>query len=168
MFVLFFVALTAKSYSNAQTISQDVIGSSGTFAESTAGSMAWTIGEVTIETYSSAENFLTQGFHQPSEKGSIEVITDFFIPEGFSPNSDAINDFFVIRGVSKYPKNSIKIYNRWGNLVYEANPYQNLWDGKTKMGVNVGEDQLPVGTYFYVFDFGNDTKIVKGTIYLNK
>ena len=48
--------------------------------------------------------------------------TDFFIPEGFSPNGDIVNDVFFIRGLDEYPLNSIAIYNRWGNKVYESSP----------------------------------------------
>lgn len=93
---------------------------------------------------------------------------DFNIPEGFSPNGDAINDVFVIRGIDYYPQNKFDIFNRWGNKVFEANPYKNNWDGKTSLGLRVGGDDLPVGTYFYMLDLGNNTPIYKGTIYLNK
>lgn len=165
---LFFGILFPFSTITAQVFTLDVVGSAGTFVSTPNGSMAWTIGEVTIDTYANTGHFLTQGFHQPSEKGVIIVDTDFFIPEGFSPNKDVINDVFFIRGLSKYPKNSIIIYNRWGNKVYEASPYQNNWDGKTTLGINIGGDELPVGTYFYLFDFGNGAKIIKGTIYLNR
>jgi gliding motility-associated-like protein len=153
---------------NAQENKLEIISSAGTYATSTYGSMAWTIGEVTIDTYSSNEFFLTQGFHQPSEKETIVVDTDFFIPEGFSPNDDLINDVFFIRGINKYPNNSIEIFNRWGNLVFESAPYLNQWDGTTKLGLNVGSDELPVGTYFYLLDLGNGNKTIKGTIYLNR
>jgi gliding motility-associated-like protein/uncharacterized repeat protein (TIGR01451 family) len=93
---------------------------------------------------------------------------DFFIPEGYSPNDDGINDFFVIRGIDSYPENSIVIFNRWGNKVFEASPYKNTWDGKSTMGLRVGGDELPVGTYFYVLDLKNDLAKIKGTIYLNR
>ena len=94
--------------------------------------------------------------------------TDFFIPEGFSPNGDGINDVFIIRGILNFPDNSIIIFNRWGNKVFEASPYLNNWDGKATMGLRIGGGDLPVGTYFYVFDKGDGTKIIKGTIYLNR
>ncbi len=96
------------------------------------------------------------------------VNIDFNIPEGFSPNGDGINDVFVIRGIDYYPQNKFDIFNRWGNKVFEAKPYQNNWDGKTSQGLRVGGDDLPVGTYFYFLDLGNNTPIYKGTIYLNK
>lgn len=151
----------------AQSFSLEVIGSAGTFATSASGSMAWTIGEVMTETYSSTDNFFTQGFHQPDKKAD-EVATIFFIPEGFSPNGDGINDLFVIRGLDKYPNNSIVIFNRWGNKIFEASPYKNTWDGRSTLGIKLDGDELPISTYFYLFDFGNHSSIVKGTIYLNR
>lgn len=99
---------------------------------------------------------------------TITFPTDFFIPEGFSPNGDGINDFFVIRGIANYPKNTIAIFNRWGNKVFEASPYQNTWDGRSMFGVRVGGDELPIGTYFYVLDVGDGSATYKGTIYLNR
>jgi len=94
--------------------------------------------------------------------------TDFFIPQGFSPNGDNINDLFVIRGIEYYPLNTFTIFNRWGDEVFTAKPYQSTWDGKSTKGVRVGGDDLPVGTYFYILDLGNGSDIYKGTIYLNR
>ena len=65
---------------------------------------------------------------------------DIFIPEGFSPNSDGINDFFVI----KKPVNlraALEIYNRWGGLVYKTEDYKNDWNG----GV-IAQTNVPAGT----------------------
>jgi len=98
----------------------------------------------------------------------VTYLTDFFIPEGFSPNGDAINDLFVIRGILYYPENSIVIFNRWGNKVFEANPYQNTWDGRSSRGIRVGGDELPSGTYFYILNLGDGSPVIKGTIYLNR
>ena len=101
---------------------------------------------------------------------SIVVLTpiDFHIPDGFSPNGDGINDLFVIRGISGYPTNEITIFNRWGTKVFDASPYTNNWDGKSTAALNIGNDVLPVGTYFYILDLGNGSDVIKGTIYLNK
>ena len=100
---------------------------------------------------------------------SVEPIpTDFFIPEGFSPNGDGINDVFVIRGILNFPENTFVIFNRWGNKVFETNSYQNTWDGTTTLGLSVGGDVLPIGTYFYILDLKDGSDVFKGTIYLNR
>jgi gliding motility-associated-like protein len=109
-----------------------------------------------------------------SEIVSTEVIVDncdsldFFIPEGFSPNGDGINDLFVIRGIQFYPNNDFMIFNRWGDKIFDTHGYLNTWDGKNANGVTVGTDELPVGTYFYVLDLGDGSDIFKGPIYLNR
>ena len=104
-----------------------------------------------------------------NNNSSVETFpTDFFIPDGFSPNGDGINDLFVIRGILNYPENKFTIFNRWGDKVFEASPYQNTWDGKSTMGLRIGGNELPVATYFYVLDLGDGSEILKGTIYLNR
>ncbi len=95
-----------------------------------------------------------------------------FIPEGFSPNGDGVNDFFVISGLQDYPDNKITIVNRWGNKVFESNTgYENDWDGTNQFGVSLG-DQLPVATYFYIIDLGKEgpdgEQVIKGYIYLTR
>ena len=111
------------------------------------------------------------GCYGELRSGVVTVVSppeDFFIPEGFSPNGDGINDLFVIRGILNYPNNAFVIYNRWGNKVFEASPYINTWDGRSMFGLRVGGDELPVGTYFYVLDLKDGSAIYKGTIYLNR
>lgn len=90
------------------------------------------------------------------------------IPEGFSPNDDGINDTFVIQGIENYADNRIRIFNRWGNKVYEASPYRNNWDGRNHEGGNVGSDKLPVGTYYYLLWLRKNDSPKKGYIYLNR
>lgn len=97
----------------------------------------------------------------------VTIPSDFFIPEGFSPNGDLVNDLFVIRGILNFPSNEFTVFNRWGNVVFSASPYQNTWDGKSTSDYNIGGDVLPVGTYFYVLDLKDGSDIYKGTIYLN-
>jgi len=99
---------------------------------------------------------------------TITYPTDFFIPDGFSPNGDGINDLLVIRGIANYPKNTMAIFNRWGNKVFEASPYQNTWDGRSMFGVRVGGNELPIGTYFYVLDLHDGSSTYKGSFYLNR
>jgi gliding motility-associated-like protein len=71
------------------------------------------------------------------------------IPHAFSPNGDNTNDTWSIDGMDSYPEAVVRIYNRWGNRVYETRNYaQNEWNGTHK-----GTD-APVGTYYYVIEFG--------------
>lgn len=81
-------------------------------------------------------------------------------PVGFSPNGDGDNDTWVVDGLWSYPLNKITIFNRWGKTVFEADNYQNDWDG-TYSG-----KALPEGTYYYVIDPGDGTEPFKGFIVL--
>jgi gliding motility-associated-like protein len=92
--------------------------------------------------------------------------TDIVVPEGFSPNGDGINDYLKIKNIELYPDNHLLIFNRWGNKLYEGKPYMNEWDGRNYEGGNLGTDELPVGTYFYILDLGDGSSVKKGFIYL--
>jgi uncharacterized repeat protein (TIGR01451 family)/gliding motility-associated-like protein len=84
-----------------------------------------------------------------------------FIPEGFSPNGDGLNDLFVIRGLTGVTV-SLEVYNRWGNMVYKNEDYHNDWNGKPNTGVMVGSDAdgLPDGTYYYVIRTSDGRRFV--------
>jgi gliding motility-associated-like protein len=74
------------------------------------------------------------------------------VHQGISPNGDGINDFLQIDNISQYPDNKLSIMNRNGQLVYEANGYNNsskIFDGHSNKN---GQMQLP-GTYFYRLDY---------------
>jgi len=68
----------------------------------------------------------------------------------FTPNGDGVNDTFIIpeleENPQEFPRNSLAVIDRWGNVVYEASPYNNDWDGTH---YRTGKP-LPPGTYFYV------------------
>jgi len=97
-----------------------------------------------------------------------EANSSVAVPEGFSPNGDGVNDYFVILNIDKYPNNHILIFNRWGNKVYEGKPYMNEWDGRNYFGVKVGGDLLPSGTYFYILNLGDGSPVKKGYVFLNR
>ncbi|MBP2833997.1 DUF11 domain-containing protein, partial [Aquimarina sp. U1-2] len=87
----------------------------------------------------------------------------------FSPNNDGVNDAFTIDCISRYPDNRLEIYNRWGNIVYEKDNYDNSWDGTSNgRAVIYVEDKLPVGTYYYILDLGDGSEPRAGWIYLNR
>lgn len=92
-----------------------------------------------------------------------------------TPNGDGVHDVLEIRGLSNYPNNTVRIYNRWGVMVFQTKSYNtngNVFDGTSQGRVTVDQDnKLPVGTYFYVIDYqdnGGSTKQLTGYIYINR
>lgn len=65
-----------------------------------------------------------------------------YIPNTFTPNGDGLNDTFGISGESISEFN-MKIFNRWGQLIFETSNVNERWDG-TFLGTKV-----PMGTYVY-------------------
>jgi uncharacterized repeat protein (TIGR01451 family)/gliding motility-associated-like protein len=103
---------------------------------------------------------------------------ELYIPDGFSPNGDNINDRLMVRCIGRYPDATIEIFNRWGNLVFKKENYGNLsvwgegdawWDGSSTNSLTVGKSELPTGTYFYILNLnsGNE-KPLTGSIFLNR
>lgn len=85
-----------------------------------------------------------------------------FIPEGFSPNGDGINDRFVIQGVPVTTTIELDIFNRWGNRVYADANYKNDWEGQANQGIYATASQgLPDGTYFYVVRLSDGREYVR-------
>ncbi len=87
----------------------------------------------------------------------------------FSPNGDGINEFFKIDCISRFPNNTLKVYNRWGNIVFETKGYNNDWDGVSngRAVVNKGK-ALPVGTYYYILDLGDGSQPIADWLYINR
>ena len=95
------------------------------------------------------------------------------VPNGFSPNGDGKNDTLIIPALSTYMDFEMEVYNRQGNKVYQYNRAGALnpewWDGRSSGQLNLGDDVLPAGTYFYLIRFNRDErKPETGWIYLNK
>ncbi len=59
-----------------------------------------------------------------------DIRNEIYTPNAFTPNGDGLNDKFEIYGDPCDPNANLKIYNRWGVLVFETDqPYQEFWDG---------------------------------------
>jgi gliding motility-associated-like protein len=99
----------------------------------------------------------------------VTVVCDtLFIPGGFSPNGDGVNDYFVISDINRYPDAVLKIFNRWGDLVYTKEHYDNSWNGFSNTDMVRLGDTLPNGTYFYVFEPGNGEDGKSGYVILRR
>lgn len=79
---------------------------------------------------------------------------------------DGRNDVFIIGCIEEYD-NTVEIYNRWGQLVFQTEDYNNTsnnWDGRTASG-----ESLPEGVYFYVIYFNDGSgqkRQMKGNVNL--
>ncbi|WP_296687098.1 Ig-like domain-containing protein [Flavobacterium sp.] len=107
--------------------------------------------------------------HYSDKPGEIEIYNSV------SPNGDGDNDLFVIRNIENYPNNTVRIYNRWGVLVYEVDGYGQ--NDKVFRGVSNGRvtiqqsEELPEGTYFYILRYANtagEEKQRSGYLYIKR
>jgi len=88
---------------------------------------------------------------------------DIFVPSAFTPNGDGLNDIIKPIPVGVQYINFFRIYNRWGQLVYETNEIGQGWDGKLK--------GVPQSTNVYVYtvqgvDYLGNKIFRKGTVTL--
>ena len=90
------------------------------------------------------------------------------IPQGFSPNDDNTNDWFNIQGLyNVFERHELKIFNRYGTLIFEGNN-DKPWYGLINRGINNHGKIVPVGTYFYILNL-NDSNFEPfvGWVYVN-
>ena len=91
-----------------------------------------------------------------------EPVTCLDIPTAFTPNNDSYNDTWEIKYLYLYPGASIKIFNRWGQLVYECKDGCKPWDG-THNG-----KPLAFGPFTYIIDLNDGTDPINGVVTLIK
>ena len=106
-----------------------------------------------------------------SASSTVTVVNSIKIVNGFSPNEDNINDTWEILPnlLEKYPNNSLMVFNRRGDKVYEVSPYKNDWGGipNQKAVLNNAKKLIP-GPYYFVLELNNPEKnFFKGWVYIN-
>ncbi|WP_339144963.1 T9SS type B sorting domain-containing protein, partial [Croceitalea sp. MTPC5] len=86
--------------------------------------------------------------------------TDEIIVNQYIDLNGTTNTFLFILNVERVPNNRMRIYNRWGVLVYEGENYNNINNvfngrstGRSTLAVN---DFLPAGVYYYIFEYENE------------
>ncbi|MEP7169311.1 MAG: gliding motility-associated C-terminal domain-containing protein [Bacteroidota bacterium] len=99
-----------------------------------------------------------------SMSNETEVIPTMFIyvPNSFTPNGDGLNDTFGISGEA-IQKFSMRIFNRWGEMIFETSNTNDQWNGTFK------GQKVPMGSYVYkIFASGLTGKRVQkeGTVSL--
>ncbi|MEX1192062.1 MAG: gliding motility-associated C-terminal domain-containing protein [Brumimicrobium sp.] len=99
---------------------------------------------------------------------------DIIVSEALTPNGDGYNDVLYVENLESYPNTKISVFNRWGSKVFESDDYQNNWDGTSESSMNVGGDELPEGSYYYLITLGGDESdenfgdIIKGYFYIKR
>ncbi len=83
------------------------------------------------------------------------------IPNSFSPNSDNINDLFVIQGLKE--GTAVKVFDRNGKILYQTDNYKNDWNGTDSDG-NI----IQTGTYWYVINIPGLSNELKGFLYIKR
>ncbi|WP_366186821.1 gliding motility-associated C-terminal domain-containing protein [Flavobacterium ovatum] len=120
--------------------------------------------------YSSSKSCFSEVLEVTASLANCDIVGDIFIPDGFSPNNDGINDTFRIKNIPFiYPDFSLEIFNRYGNLMFKGDENKPEWDGANsdyKVGI---EGAAPNGVYFYVIKFNKGSLAPKqGKLYLNR
>jgi len=88
------------------------------------------------------------------------VYKDIFVPNAFTPNNNGINDYWNIPALSAVPNFEVRVFNRYGQLVFHTRNTNMGWNGKFN-----GADQ-PNGTYVYLINIENGKRILKGNLML--
>ncbi|WP_306354237.1 gliding motility-associated C-terminal domain-containing protein [Flavobacterium sp. '19STA2R22 D10 B1'] len=121
-----------------------------------------------------ATAIITIVIKDPCDFDNSPVDCDVVIYNGITPDGDGQNDTFFIKGIERYPDNTLEIYNRWGVLVFSAEKYDNvtrpfrgLSEGRTTINQ---PKELPTGTYYYVLKYRKTNGTGKekaGYLYIN-
>ena len=86
------------------------------------------------------------------------------VSQAFTPNGDGINDTWLIINIENYPNSMVRVFNRWGDEVFNKRNYLSDWDGTNK-GKNLPE----AASYYYQIDLeGNGTVNYDGWIYITR
>lgn len=86
-----------------------------------------------------------------------------FVPNGFTPNGDGLNDYLKMLSVGYSKINYFRVFNRWGEKVFETNEIGKGWDGRYK------NQMADVGTYFWTLSVNNrfgKEEMIKGDVTL--
>ncbi|UII24194.1 putative Ig domain-containing protein [Fulvivirga ligni] len=125
---------SGESFRISYTIQVAPSGSFGDFLNVVRGSASYLGDPVTAVSFHIDPDEEFNGV--PAER-DVTVITinppEQFIPDGFSPNGDGIQDAFVIQLACGLTA-QLDIFNRWGDVVYHSETYNNDWEGGDQPG----------------------------------
>lgn len=98
--------------------------------------------------------------------GDVCDTVEINVSQAITPDGDGINDTWFINNIQNHPNNSVKVYNRWGDLIFSKRNYQNDWNGSY---ANNGSNTPDASSYYYQIDLdGNGSIDYDGWIYITK
>ncbi|MEC7646014.1 MAG: gliding motility-associated C-terminal domain-containing protein [Bacteroidota bacterium] len=89
----------------------------------------------------------------------IAAMTAECIPNVFTPNGDSQNDTWNLEDTFLYEDSEVRVYNRFGRLIFESVGYHQPWNGTNKRGKDMSD-----GVYFYSIDIGHGFEQINGTV----
>lgn len=96
-----------------------------------------------------------------TDEMEIRIVEEIFVPSAFTPNGDGKNDLWRIPALETYPNSIIRVFNRYGELVYSGTGLSKGWDGTYK------GKPLPTGGYVYIIQpTNNPIQNIQGTLML--
>jgi gliding motility-associated-like protein len=104
-----------------------------------------------------------------SQEISVEVVGGIIIYNGMSPNGDGINDYFEIKYIEVLPaarENRVLIFNRWGDMLWRTDNYNNTTNRFE--GLNQNGNEIPSGEYFYKIQFESGAPMRTGFLSLKR
>ncbi len=104
--------------------------------------------------------YSNKGCKTATDSMLVIVYQQLYIPNAFTPNGDGLNDTWVIETLQAYPGAEVKVFNRFGQMVFDNKGKNIWWDGTLK-----GEPPQP-GAYVYLIDLKNNTPVIKGIVYI--
>ncbi len=81
------------------------------------------------------------------------------VPNVFTPNGDDVNAIWSLEDTFLYEDSEVRIYGRFGRLVFHSVGYHDPWDGTNKQG-----NDVPDGVYFYSIEIGHGFDHINGTV----
>ena len=89
----------------------------------------------------------------------IATMTSECIPNVFTPNGDTQNDTWSLEDTFLYEDSEVRIYGRFGRLLFQSVGYYEAWDGTNEQG-----NDVPDGVYFYSIEIGHGFDQINGTV----
>jgi gliding motility-associated-like protein len=81
----------------------------------------------------------------------VDTVEVCYFPNGISPNGDGVNDVFAFPCNDKYPNATLRVFNRWGDAIWQSKgAYENDWGG-----TNMEGKPVPDGTYYFVYTYND-------------